>query len=93
MVLLLQLDVAQVAAGRFLHRHLDVGHLPGLGDEAVQVAMVDGIGNVVRGAGLAGEHDVARPRAELVDADEQFIALHAGHHHVGNHCGQLLAFG
>src|SRR6185437_9920417 len=67
-----------------------IGLVPRLGNVLIEPCLVDGVDDGVE-PGLAGEQDLHRLRAPLVDLLEQLDAFHAGHDLVGDHHRHLLA--
>jgi hypothetical protein len=79
-----------VLAEQVLHRQVQAGLIPGLGDVVVEVGAVDRGDHRVE-AGLAGQQDLGGGRRAAIDQLEQIDALHAGHDLVGDHHRHRLA--
>ena len=69
---------------RLLHQQDDVVIVPGLGDVAVNFALVDG-GDGGADIGIAGEQDAHGIGPFLPHLFEELRAVHVGHAHVGDH--------
>ncbi|MDP6702180.1 MAG: hypothetical protein QGH25_21180 [Candidatus Latescibacteria bacterium] len=81
-----QLSVSRLevdAFDGFLHDHLEILVVPGLGDIAGDAALIYGLGRCLK-VRIAGEHHPYTVGGDLLRSGEKLRANHIGHALVGN---------